>query len=147
MAPTTPDPSANKLTFVLGLPLDTRPTDVVAKAKEAGISVSSSYVSRVQARARSKAAGGKSPKGAVAATAPSGKKKARAKRPARKTGATTTAKKAAPRTPRTAAPEAAPRRTTPAEDLLRAVAAEIGIAKAIQILETEHRRIAAILRG
>jgi hypothetical protein len=142
MAVSPPDSSAKKTAFVLSLPLDTRPKDVVAKAKEAGISISSSYVSRLQSSARTRAEGAKSRKATVSARSSSAKKKAGAKRPARKT----LAKPAAKRPPRTTAAEAPLRKTTPAEDLLRAVAAEIGIGRAIQILEAEHQRVTAILR-
>ncbi len=156
MAASAPDSSANKVAFVLSLPIDTRPTDVVAKAKEAGISVSSSYVSRIQTRARTKGEGAKSPTGTTSARSPSAKKKAHAKHPAKKNVATSAAKRAAKPTPKKRAAKPTPktttvaaplRRATPAEDLLRAVAAEIGISRAIQILEAEHRRVAAILRG
>jgi hypothetical protein len=147
MAESTPDPSANKVAFVLSLPFDTRPTDVVAKAKEAGISVSSSYVSRIQARARTRAEGAKSSKAAASAKSPGGKKQAGAKRPARKTVVKSATKRAATRIPKTATAETPLRRTTAAEDLLRAVAAEIGMGRAIQILEAEHRRVTAILQG
>jgi hypothetical protein len=145
MAESTPDLSANKPAFVLGLPLNTRPKDVVAKAKEAGISVSSSYVSRIQARARTRAEDAKSSKAAASAKSPGGRKQAGAKRPARKTVVKSTAKRAVTRIPKTTTAEAPLRRTTAAEELLRAVAAEIGIGRAIQILEAEHRRVTAIL--
>jgi hypothetical protein len=164
MAASAPDPSAKKVAFVLSLPLDTRPTDVVTKATEAGISVSASYVSRIQSRARTKAEGAKSPTGTISARSPSATKKAHAKRPAKKNVPTSTPKRAAKPTPKktaaaptpkkrpakrtpTTTPKAPLRKTTLAEDLLRAVAAEIGIGRAIQILEAEHRRVVAILRG
>lgn len=140
------DPSAKKPAFVLSLPLDTRPTDVVARAKEAGISISASYVSRIQSSARTQADGAKSNKVAVPARSPSAKKKVGAKRSARKTVAKAAAKRGAKRAPKTTTAEMPLRKMTPAEDLLRAVAAEIGIGRAIQILEAEHQRVTAILR-
>jgi hypothetical protein len=146
MVASTPDTSANKVAFVLSLPFDARPTDVVAKAKEAGISISASYVSRIQSSARTQVEGAKSSKVAVRARSPTVKKKAGAKRPTRETVSKPPAKRAAKRTPKTTTAEMPLRKMTPAENLLRAVAAEIGIGRAIQILEAEHQRVTAILR-
>jgi len=41
----------------------------------------------------------------------------------------------------------APRGEEPAEELLRAVAAEIGISRAVEFLQHGHRRVLAILQG
>jgi hypothetical protein len=210
MADTATDESNKKSDFVRSLPLDTRPVEVVAKARAAGIAISPSYVSRIQTRARKRA------KGATGKAAPPEKPQT-AKKPMNKTafvlsqptempatevvaeakragieltrlavikirsaakiksakGTGTVAKRAgSPRRKRAAAAgkgaekrearraarsrkpaeapppaPARPREAAAAEDLLRAVAAEIGVGKAIQILEEEHRRVLAILQG
>src|SRR3954470_16963106 len=95
----------SKASFVCELPSTTPAKEVVAKAKAAGISLTEGYVYNVRATSKS----AKSPKtNGVAASAPRASKAV-------------------------AAPTARTKRGSSVEDLLRAVAAELGLARAIEI--------------
>jgi hypothetical protein len=108
------------------------PKEIVEDAKAAGIKFDVSYVYRV--RGYDKTAGKKR---ATKATAPTSKSSAPTVKP--------TTRRA---TPRKAAPVPRPTTTTSsAETLLTAVAAEIGLGRAIELLQGERARVHSILRG
>jgi hypothetical protein len=114
----------SKSDFIRSQPASLSATEVVAKAKAAGIKFSPQLVYNVRN-------GSKAQKG-------SAKRTAKAK--------TTTSKRAT--APRKAAPVPRPITSTrSAEDLLKAVAAEIGLGRAIEQLQGERARVRAILRG
>jgi hypothetical protein len=108
------------------------PKDVVAKAKAAGLKFDVRYVYRV--RAYDKTGGKKKP---TKATAP-------AKRPSAPNVKPTTNRA----TPRMAPPVPRPITTAlSAENLLKALGAELGLGRAIEILAGERARVQSILRG
>jgi hypothetical protein len=156
--------------------------DVIAKAKTAGLKVSSSLVYMVRSRAGAKKAVAKKtsakPTAAPSKAAPASVSKAdfvRARthlspkeivEDARTAGVKfdagyvykvrgydkTAGKKkrdgAKPRTARAGAPVPRPiTNRSSAEDLLRAVAAEVGLGRAIELLQGERARVHSILRG
>jgi hypothetical protein len=97
------------------------PKQIVAKAKTQGLRMAVSYVYNVRAYAKS-----------------------RKKSPAKRTSAPVTTHRAPRKAPAIARPIAT---RTSAEDLLRAVAAEIGLGRAIEVLQGERARVHAVLRG
>jgi len=105
----------SKAAFVRSFPSATPAKEVVAKAKAQGITLSDAYVYNV--RATSKA--GKSKQSPKRTAASSSRK-----------GRTVTVKVGGGRG---------------VEDLLRAVAAELGLARAIAVLEREHARVRRLL--
>jgi hypothetical protein len=121
----------NKSDFIRSLSADLSVAQVIEKAKESGISITPSHVYKARGRAAGTARGAKKAKtnGAMKAV----------------NGAPTTTQ------PRVAKPAAANGRglATPpsskSEDLLRAVAAEIGLRRAIEVLQGERSRVTAII--
>jgi len=117
----TAKPAQSKAAFIRSLPRTMPVKDVVAEAKKHGMTIPETYVYWARS---------------------TGKGPAKAK----------TTKRAA-RSARSATPRKAPAVTRPittrtsAEDLLRAVAAEIGLGRAIELLEAERARVHAVLRG
>lgn len=108
--------------------------EIIAAGKKAGMTISSSLVYMVRGRAAKS-------------------KKAVAKKTMAATGAaprSTSTPTARPMraTPRTAPPVPRPIATaSSAENLLKALGAEIGLGRAIEILAGERARVAAVLRG
>ena len=96
----------SKAAYVRSLPRSMKASQVVAKAKAAGIKLTTAYVYAIRSDA-SAAKKSKKP----AAVAPAGT------------------------------------RSHSAEDLLRSVAAEVGLSRAITLLQAEHDRVARLLRG
>lgn len=109
----------SKAAFIRSLPAAMPVKDVVAKAKEAGLKIADTYVYWARSAAKKGSAKRKSVKQA--------------------------ARRATPRTgPAVSRPIAT---RTSAEDLLKAVAAEIGLGRAIEVLQGERARVHAVLRG
>jgi hypothetical protein len=106
------------------------PKEIVKKAKAEGVKLDVRYVYNVRGYDKTK---GK--KKAAKARAPATKATAPTARPTR------AASRTAPSVPRPITS------TRSAEDLLRAVAAEIGLGRAIEQLQGERARVRAILRG
>lgn len=105
------------------------PKEIVKKAKAEGVKLGVSYVYNVRGYDKSKAK----------------KKPAKAAAPATKASAPTVKARA---TPRTAPPVPRPITTTSsAETLLRALGAEIGLGRAVEILAEERARVAAMIGG
>jgi hypothetical protein len=115
----------SKSDFIRSQPTSLSAPEVVAKAKAAGIKFSTQLVYNVRN-------GSKGRKGTA--------KKSSTKVTQRAARRTTTPRKAAP-VPRPIT------NTRSAEDLLKAVAAEIGLGRAIEQLQGERARVRAILRG
>jgi len=118
----------SKSEFIREQPLTMSAADVIAKGEAEGITLSTDLVYGVRSRARLKKAT------KVRSPAKTGKAKTK--------GETRTA------TPRKGA--AVPRpivTTSSAEELLRAVAAEIGLARAMEILAGARARVRALMRG
>jgi hypothetical protein len=110
----------SKASFVRSLPASLSAADVVEKAKAAGISLEVGYVYNI--RSTAKAAGkGRSPAEPASSTAGRGRPKGNG-----------------------SAPKAA-WDSSSAELLLKAVGAELGLASAIRILESERARVRAAL--
>jgi hypothetical protein len=107
----------SKTAFVLSLSKDMSAAEVVAKAKATGIELTDKYVYNIRATARSAAK--KKTSGAKVASTVTPKKK----------------------------PVAATKTKTSAEDLLKAIAAEIGLRKAIEILQEQRAQVRAVLGG
>jgi hypothetical protein len=131
--------ASSKSDFVRSQPVDMPGLEVVAKAKAAGIKLSTSLVYEVRRLMRSKPAKKAAPvKQLPSKTAPKpAAEKAAVKKP--------TPKQPIPKT--AAAPSAvkAATRPTSSEDLLRAVASEIGLATAIGLLEEQRRQVLRVL--
>lgn len=108
----------SKAAFVRGLPAATPAKEVVAKAKERGMTLTESYVYNVRGAAKA----------------------ARRKR----TGSLRSAVVARP-----VVTAAIPSRSNglSTEDLLRAVGAELGLTRAIEVLQAERARVHSVLRG
>jgi len=110
-----------KSDFVRGLSASTPAKDVVAKAKAAGLKLDLQYVYKVRSRSKS------------------GRKKV------------SVAKHVAVAVAKATRVVAAKTRTngsgTHAEDLLRAVAAELGLAHALEILQSQRAQVRAVLGG
>lgn len=144
--PKTVTPTANaaraisKSDFIRSQPATLNAVEVVAAAKTAGIKLDSYLVYKVRAALRDKAGKGAAKKTSPAKPSP----KPTAKKGAPARGAATPAAEASAPT----APHAA--RHTPAtshEELLRAVASEIGLARAIGVLEEQRRQVLRVLGG
>jgi hypothetical protein len=144
---TVPPPKADsapaaisKSDFVRGQPVDLPGPEVVAKAKAAGIKLSTSLVYEVRRLMRSKEPAKKAAPSKQLASQP-------APKPAAKE---TVAKKPTPRKPavkKPAAPSAVKAVTSPAsaENLLRSVASEIGLGRAISLLEEQREQVLRVL--
>jgi hypothetical protein len=114
-----PKKVTSKAAFVRSFPTVTPAKEVVAKAKSQGIHLTDAYVYNVRATSR---AGKKSFNGSSTKNKNKNKNKSRSKtkRLTLKVG-----------------------RGRSAEDLLRLVAAQLGIARAIAVLQAEHARVAS----
>ena len=121
----------SKAAFIRSLPKDMPVAEVIAKGKAQGLKLAETYVS--WARWAGKKANKKSAKAAAPATKPSAP-----------TVQVTT--RATPRKPTLTNGVRSPASSS-AETLLRAVAAEIGFGRAIEILAGERARVHSILRG
>jgi hypothetical protein len=113
----------NKSEWVRSQPASMSAKDVVTKAKDAGISITDKYVHTIRYNAKSskKKGGGRGAAGAVR------------RGPGRPKGS--------------GAGRAHAVGSHHAEDLLKAVAAEIGLVRAISILTSEHDRVHRLLGG
>jgi hypothetical protein len=129
-APSTKS-KVSKAAFIRSLPKDMPVAEVIAKGKAQGLKLAETYVS--WARWAGKKANKKSAKAAAPATKPSAP-----------TVQVTT--RATPRNPTLTNGVRSPVSSS-AETLLRAVAAEIGLGRAIEILAGERARVHSILRG
>jgi hypothetical protein len=155
---TTTKPSKSE--FIREQPPAMSAADVIAKGQAEGITLSTDLVYGVRSRARLK----KATKGAAKKTAtkkghgtkPATKADFVRKLPAASAKVRASAKTGKARTKaetRTATPRrggAVPRpiaTTSSAEDLFRAVAAEIGLARAMEILAGERARVRAVIGG
>lgn len=107
----------SKAAFVRSLPPTTPAKEVVAKAKAVGIELDAGYVYNIRSTSKSSAK----------------KKSAKAK--------------AAASYPTNGGSAKATRDTSGTESLLKAVGAEVGLGRAIQILEAERARVRAVLRS
>ncbi len=107
----------SKSAFVRAQPATASTADIIAAGKKAGLNISTSLVYMVR-----------------------GAGKKRGRKEMRMAARRSTA--------RTAPAVARPiKSSTKAEDLLRAVAAEVGLGRAIELLEAERARVHAVLRG
>ena len=117
----------NKSEFVRSLPADMPGKEVVEKAKEQGIKLSVAYVYSIRTAAKanaSKGGGGAPASGGGSAAAPASTgRRGPGRLPALSTG------------------------SSRVEDLLRAVAAELGLSHAIGILQAEQAKVRAVLGG
>jgi hypothetical protein len=123
---TTPSPRSmkpvkSKAEFVRTLPSSTPAKEVVAKAKAAGISITETHIYGVRAADRR------------------AKKKSAAKSNASKPAVTGAAI--------VNGPTSAPKVSAKAESLLKAVAAEIGLGNAIEVLQSERARVRGLIGG
>jgi len=109
----------NKSAFVRNLPADMPASDVIEKAKAEGLTLTPAYVYSIRTAARRRSNGGSS-LGSGGGSAPVGR---------RGGGAAATGPGGGGRV----------------EDLLRAVASELGLSRAIAVLQTEQRRVRAVL--
>ena len=114
-----PQSSTSKL--ILSLPSTMTATEVVKAVKAKGVKTTESNVYRVRRLAGKKKAG----RPAAAAVAPVPAAPRRRGRP----------------------PKAASAAPSRAEDLLRAVAAEVGLARAIEVLQGERARVRGLIGG
>ncbi len=114
-------PVETKADFVRKLPPGTPAKEVVAQAKAAGMSISETYIYGLRAAAKT-----------------SKKRASTGNRPSRPAAAT-------PAIVQRSSP--APKGHGKAEDLLKAVAAEIGLGSAIEILQSERARVRAAIDG
>ena len=139
----------SKADFVRNLPSTMPAKEVARKAKASGLSITEHYVYKIRSAANKK--------GGTAAKAPSGSPKA-ASAPAKAAPKPAIAKAPAPKAPapKAPAPKApAPKAAAPkphisgassAEEILKAVSAELGLSRALAILENELSRIRSIFR-
>jgi hypothetical protein len=114
-------PVKSKAQFVRGLPSNTPAKEVVAQAKAAGISITENHVYGVRA----------------------GDKRAKTKSGAR----SNTSKAAAAAASTVNGSASAPKVSAGAEALLKAVAAEIGLGNAIELLRSERARVRGLIGG
>ena len=112
---------ASKAEFIRSLPSTTPASEVVAKAKAAGMSITPQYVYNLRARAN------------VSSGAPK-------RGPGRPRKNPLPASAARP----SSASNSGGGSDARVEDLLRAVAAEIGLSRAIGILQTEQQKVRAV---
>jgi hypothetical protein len=170
---------SNKSQFIRTQPATMSTADVIAKAKAAGLKISSSLVYMVRGRSSRRAEVGtvKGPSTTAKSIGPAESKAAFVRsrphlspkeivedavaagvklgasyvynvRGAAKAKSTRMVTKQAARTVRHSPPVARPIGPSfKAEDLLRAVAAELGLGRAIELLETERARVHAVLRA
>jgi hypothetical protein len=131
-----PNPPS-KSDFIREQPATLSAAEVVAKAKAAGIKLDSFLVYKVRSRASAK---GKTKVTAKKIATPP--KAAPVKKRLKSKAASVPVQKASNGTPPTSAA-----RSSSVEDLLRAVAAEMGLGKAIEILAGERARVQSILKG
>lgn len=103
----------SKAEFIRSLPATTPASEVVAKAKAAGMSITPQYVYNLRARANN------------AAGAP---------------------RRGPGRPPKALSAGGGSVSSGRVEDLLKAVAAEIGLSRAIQILQSEQQKVRGLLR-
>lgn len=109
----------NKSDFIRAQPASLSVAEVIAKGKAEGIEIGSSLVYMVRGRSPGKAKTGTAKVTTSTATAVNG----------------------------TAASVTLPAASSSAEDLLRAIAAELGLARAVEILAGERARVRAIIGG
>jgi hypothetical protein len=121
-SPGSMKPVKSKAEFVRGLPSSTPAKEVVAKAKATGISITETYIYGVRAADR----------------------RAKKKKSAAKSNASKAAVTAAAIVNGSASP---PRVSAKAEALLKAVAAEIGLGNAIEVLQSERARVRGLIGG
>ena len=110
----------SKAGFVRSLPANTPAKEVVAKGKAAGIALSEAYVYNVRSTSKASKSGGRKSRVVTAGRGPGRPPKAAATHTVHGRGA---------------------------EELLIAVAAELGLVRAIGILQTEHERVHRLLGG
>jgi pyruvate/2-oxoglutarate dehydrogenase complex dihydrolipoamide acyltransferase (E2) component len=135
--PSKPNPPS-KSDFIREQPATLSAAEVVAKAKAAGIKLDSFLVYKVRSRTSAK---GKTKVAAKQIATPA--KAAPAKKRLKSKPASVPVSKAS----NGSTSPASVRRSSSAEDLLRAVAAEMGLGKAIEILAGERARVQSILKG
>jgi hypothetical protein len=123
-AAATKTSNVNKSEWVRSQPATMAAKDVVAKAKEAGIAITDKYVHTIRYNAKA----GKKKAGKAVGAAKRG--------PGRPKGSKNGTRKLAHAVG-----------AHGAEDLLKAVAAEIGLVHAISVLTAEHERVHRILGG
>lgn len=109
----------NKSAFVRGLPATMPAKDVVEKAKAQGMTLTVPYVYSIRTASKART------KKSASMTAP-----ARRGRP-----------------PKSASPIGGSSGNTRVEDLLRAVAAELGLSHAIKLLQAEQQKVRAVFGG
>lgn len=114
-------PAKSKIEFVRGLPSNTPAKEVVAQAKAAGMSVTESYIYSVRSADR------------------------RAKRTS--SGKSNAAKRAVTAASSTKGATPSPKVSAGVEALLKAVAAEIGLGRAIELLQSERARVRGLIGG
>ncbi len=127
----------NKSQFIREQPSTMSAADVIAKGKAEGLTISTDHVYGVRSQARLKRK----------ATKVAAKKTAAAKKgatPEPTAAAKKTSRKAVARNVRQPLVNAT---TSSAEELFRAVAAEIGLGRAIEILAAERARVRAMIGG
>jgi len=124
-------PATSKAAFIRSLPKDMPVAEVIAKGKAQGLKIAETYVSWARWAGKTAA------------------KKKVTKLAARVTKASAPTTKPTPRaTPGTSPPVARPITTTSsAENLLKALGAELGLGRAIEILAGERARVRSILMG
>lgn len=130
----------NKSQFIREQPSTMSAADVIAKGKAEGLTISTDHVYGVRSQARLKRKATK-----VAATKRAASKKGAKAEPiaaAKKTSRKVTAKNGSQ-----ASVSATTLSAESAEDLLKAVAAEVGLGRAIAILAAERARVRAMIGG
>jgi hypothetical protein len=131
--PTKPNTSA----FIRSQPSTMSAADVIAKGKAEGLTITTGLVYGVRSQARLKRKATK-----VVATKRAAAKKGAKPEPI--AAAKKTSRKAVAKDVRQPSVNAA---TSSAEDFLKAVAAEIGLARAMEILAGERARVQAVIGG
>ncbi|MGH7439933.1 MAG: hypothetical protein ACRENE_29950 [Polyangiaceae bacterium] len=118
--------------FIRAQPASMSTADVIAKGKAAGIKIGRSLVYMVRSNGKVRKTAAKE--------APTPSKTIASSKVTRQAARRATSRKA----PSVARPIAS---SSKAEDLLKAVGAELGLARAIEILQGERARVHAVLRG
>jgi hypothetical protein len=137
-SPTSKSNPPSKSDFIREQPATLSAAEVVAKAKAAGIKLDSFLVYKVRSRA-----GAKAKKKVAAKKTSTSPAVAVSKKPVkRRTGFV-----GAPKASRSTAPAVLSATMSSAEDLLRAVAAELGLGRAVEILEGERARVRTVIGG
>ena len=144
--PSAAKAGGSKSDFIRRQPASLSAAEVIAKAKEAGLKIEPDLVYKVRG-ARKKADKGTAR--AKAAVAPTVKTVAPAPKAAPKKAASHAAprKVVAKHAASKPATNGSRKSPTSAEDLLRAVASEIGLARAIGVLEEQRRQVLKMLGG